>query len=166
MWYDHNGDNFSELPLLNNNSFGANLFFVPSQGQKIELNIGSLNEYRYGGQMVDGAPHFAMQSEERVHDVLLGNIDYQFNFNDNSSLIAYLAAQNIDREHYTGIRPEIATYEDLEHLVSPPYGISLNNTRQAGLQVNHKVDRLFGDNVLTVGCEYISDDIMLSLIHI
>ena len=164
MWYDHNGDNFSELPLLNNNSFGANLFFVPSQGQKIELNIGSLNEYRYGGQMVDGAPHFAMQSEERVHDVLLGNIDYQFNFNDNSSLIAYLAAQNIDREHYTGIRPEIATYEDLEHLADPPYGVSLNNTRQAGLQVNHKVDRLFGDNVLTVGCEYISDDIMDEII--
>ena len=32
-FYDHNGDNFSELTTLNNNSFGANFFFLPSENQ-------------------------------------------------------------------------------------------------------------------------------------
>ena len=60
----------------------------PTNSQKIELNFGSLHEYRYGGEMIDGAPHFAMQSEERVHDFLVGNIDYSIDFNSgNSSLI-------------------------------------------------------------------------------
>ena len=162
MWYDHNGDNFSELPVLKDNSFGANLFFLPSKDQSIELNIGSLNEYRYGGEMISGPPHFAMQAEERLHNVLLANIDYQVNFNsDNSSIISYLAAQKTEREHYTGIRPEIATDADLEHLSDPPYGISVNTSKQAGIQLNHQVDGfLLGPNIFTVGCEYVSDDVI------
>ena len=54
--------------------------------------MASLHEYRYGGEMVSGAAHFAIKAEERVHDVMLGNIDYQINFNNaSSSLITYLA---------------------------------------------------------------------------
>ena len=159
MWYDHNGDNYSELPVLKDNTFGANFFFLPSKNQKIEVNMGSLHEYRFGGEMIAGAPHFAMQSEERVHDVLLGNLDYQLNFNDgNSSLITYLAAQQTKRDHYTGIRPEVGT--DEEHLANPPYGTSLNTTKQGGFQMNHKINKLFGPNVFTIGSEYVSDDVM------
>ncbi len=160
MWYDHNADNYSELPVLRDNTFGANLFFVPSDYQKIEISIGSLHEYRYGGEMVVTAPHLAMQSEERVHDVLLGNIDYQLDFNDgNSSFVAYLASQKTEREHYTGIRPEVGSEEDAEHLTAPPYGSSFNFTKQAGVQLNFKLDKLFGSNVMTLGSEYLSDDV-------
>ena len=73
MWYDHNGDNFSELPLLKDNTFGVSLFLLPLEDHKLEANIGSLYEYRYGGEMIDFSPHFAMQSEERLHNVLLAN---------------------------------------------------------------------------------------------
>lgn len=159
MWYDHNGDNYSELPVLKDNTFGANFFVLPSKNQKIEVNMGSLHEYRFGGEMITGAPHFAMQSEERVHDVLLGNIDYQLNFNDgNSSLITYLAAQQTKREHYTGIRPEVGA--DEEYLANPPYGTSLNTTKQGGFQLNHKIIKLFGPNLFTIGSEYVSDDVI------
>ena len=82
-----------------------------------------------------------MQSEERVHDVLLGNLDYQINFNDSrSSFIAYLAAQQTNRTHYTGIRPEIGSAADVIHLEQPPYGTSLNTTKQAGFQINHTIN--------------------------
>ena len=50
-WYDHNGDNFSELPELTNNSFGINSFFNLDENQKIEANFSSMYEYRYGGAM-------------------------------------------------------------------------------------------------------------------
>ena len=160
-WYDHNGDNFSELPSLRDNTFGATLFLLPSKNQKLEANLGSIHEYRYGGEMIDGIPHFSMQSEERVHDVLLGNLDYQINFNDSrSSFIAYLAAQQTNRTHYTGIRPEIGSAADVIHLENPPYGTSLNTTKQAGFQINHTINKFFGPNVLTLGSEVVADDVM------
>ncbi|GFD91292.1 TonB-dependent receptor [Alteromonas sp. KUL156] len=159
--YDANGDNFSELPELKNNSFGTNLFFLPTDNQKIEVNFSKMNEYRYGGEMLDKAPHFALQSEERVHDVYVGNIDYQINFNDDkSSIISYLATQYTDREHYTGIRPDTNTPEDTEHLAKPPYGNSTTTTFQGGLQFNHKLEKfLGGNNVLTLGGEFVQDDV-------
>ncbi|CAM1359558.1 Outer membrane receptor for ferrienterochelin and colicins [Tenacibaculum sediminilitoris] len=159
--YDANGDRFSELPELKNNSFGTNMFFLPTDNQKIEVNFSKMNEYRYGGEMVDKAPHFAMQSEERVHDVYVGNVDYQINFNnDKSSIISYFATQYTDREHYTGIRPDINTPEDTEHLAKPPYGNSTTTTFQGGVQFNHQLDKfLGGNNVLTLGGEFVQDDV-------
>ena len=160
-WYDHNGDNFSELPSLKDNTFGATLFLLPSKNQKLEANLGSIHEYRYGGEMIDGVPHFSMQSEERVHNVLLANLDYQVNSKDgSSSFIGYLAAQKTNRTHYTGIRPEIGSNDDIIHLENPPYGTSLNTTKQAGFQINHTIEEIFGPNVLTLGSEVISDDVI------
>ena len=156
--YDHNGDNFSELPILKDNTFGANFFFKPKENQKIELNFGSLHEYRYGGEVQSGAPHFAMQSEERVHDVLIGNIDYNIDFKSGkSSLLAYLAAQKTDRDHYTGIRPLVGSNDDVAHLVSPPYGTSLSTTKQLGFQFNYKYSDFIGPNLLTIGSDLFSD---------
>lgn len=159
--YDHNGDNYSELPQLKNNSFGTNLFFLPTENQKLEINFSKMNEYRYGGEMIKTAPHFALQSEERTHDVYAGNIDYQINFNDdNSSIITYFSSQYTDRDHYTGVRPDTGTTEDTAHLANPPYGNSETTTFQGGLQFNHKLDDfLKGNNVLTIGTEFVQDDV-------
>lgn len=162
--YDHNGDNYSELPQLRNNSFGANLFFKPRPNQKIDLSITSLSEYRYGGEMVEGPAHLAQQSEERMHNILMGSLDYQVNFNEeNSSFIFYTAGQYTDRDHYTGIIPDLIP-ELEDHLSDPPYGYTYNTTMQAGTQLNHRLrDFLGGTNVLTVGAEYIYDDVLDSI---
>ena len=159
--YDHNGDNFSEIPEIRNTSVGASAFFLPSENQKIEVSLSNINEYRYGGDMVDGAAHLALQSEERTHNVWMSSADYQININDNNTnLITYAAWQNTDRDHYTGIVPD----EDDEiayanHLGAPPYGTSLTRTIQGGVQLNHKLNKfLGGSNVLTFGSEYLVDD--------
>ncbi|WP_338812983.1 TonB-dependent receptor [Bernardetia sp. Wsw4-3y2] len=162
-FYDHNEDNFSELPKLENNSFGANLFFRPTDNQKLEVSFSSINEYRFGGEMTDKVAHLALQAEERTHNVLVGNIDYQINFNGgNSSLITYLATQNTDRKHYTGIIPdEENVIEFQNHLENPPYGTSKNTTYQAGFQINHSLSSfLGGSNILTFGSEYVTDDVL------
>ncbi len=108
--------------------------------------------------MIYGPAHLSMQSEERVHDIKLGNLDYQIDFNQGkTSLVSYLAAQKTKRKHYTGIRPEIGTSEDIDFLSFPPYGRSINVTRQAGVQVNHKLNTFNRSNFITIGSEYISD---------
>lgn len=160
-YFDANDDNFSELPKLKNLSFGTNMFFLPKDNQKIEVSLSKLNEFRYGGEMVDGPSHLALQSEERTHNVLMGNIDYQINFNnDKSSLITYFATQHTDRLHYTGIVPD-ADPELQEHLENPPYGTSRNTTLQGGVQFNQKLEEFIkGNNVLTIGGEFVSDDVL------
>lgn len=162
--YDHNGDNFSELPELRNNSFGANMFFKPRPNHKIELSFNSLSEYRYGGEMINGQAYQAQQSEERVHNIIMGGIDYQVNFNqDNSSFIVYTAGQYTVRDHYTGIIPD----DDsgiVEHNANPPYGFTDNTTFQGGTQLNHRLqDFLGGTNVVTIGLEYVHDDVLDSI---
>jgi outer membrane receptor for ferrienterochelin and colicins len=158
--YDANGDNFSELPELKNNAFGTALFFLPTDNQKIEINFSKLNEYRYGGEMVNKAAHLALQSEERTHDVYVGNVDYQINFNDEkSSFITYFATQYTGRDHYTGIFPDTPT--DIQnHLQNPPYGTSTTTTYQGGIQLNHTIENFIkGNNVLTFGSEFVQDDV-------
>lgn len=160
--YDHNGDNFSELPELKSNSFGLTSFLLPNPNQKIEFNLSSLYEYRFGGEMVNDLKpaHVAEQSEERTHNILSGGLDYQIDFNEEkSSFIAFVAAQNTKRKHYTGIIPD----DDLgftNHFMNPPYGNSKNTTLQGGVQMNHKVnDFIKGTNLFTIGTEYLYDDV-------
>lgn len=158
--YDHNDDNFSELPELKNNSFGITSFFKPTHNQKIELSVSSLYEYRYGGEIIDRAAHEAEQSEERLHNVLMASVDYQIDFkNDKTNLIVYGAGQDTKRKHYTGVIPE--EQEDIvEHFFNPPYGNTTNNTYQFGTQMNHRLESFLGGvNLLTIGGEYLYDKV-------
>ena len=159
-WYDENDDNYSELPKLENTSFGTNLFFLPKDNQKLEISISNLNEYRYGGEMVEKPAYLTQQSEERTTNVWMGSADYQMNFNDdNSSFITYAAWQNTKRKHYTGIFPDQEP-EIQAHLENPPYGTSNVTTLQGGFQLNHKVyDFIKGTNTFILGTEYVYDDV-------
>lgn len=159
-FYDHNGDNFSELPELENTSFGTNIFFLLSPNQKLEISLSNLNEFRYGGEMVEKPAYLTQQSEERNQNVWMGSADYQINFNDdNSSLITYAAWQNTKRKHYTGVFPEVE--EEIQaHIENPPYGTSNTTTFQGGFQLNHKLyNFITGTNTLTLGSEYLIDDV-------
>jgi len=160
-YYDANGDNFSELPSLKNNSFGINMFLLPTEHQKIELSLSSMYEFRYGGEMVDKAAYLTQQSEERTHNVFVGSLDYQINFNDlNSSFITYVSGQKTNRDHYTGIYPD--SPEDIQaHIENPPYGISEASTLQGGVQLNHRFTKfLKGENVVTSGIEFVEDKVL------
>tara|TARA_X000000368_G_scaffold241678_1_gene190878 strand:+ start:181 stop:2268 length:2088 start_codon:yes stop_codon:yes gene_type:complete len=157
--YDNNQDGFSELPYLNNISFGANMYYMLKENQKLDVSFSSIYEYRYGGGIKERGPaHLAEQSEERTHNIFAGGIDYQINFNNfDSSLITYLAYQNTNREHYTGIKPDDGIELDV-FLNNPPYGNSYVKTLNTGFQLNHMISPFFdGDNVLTLGVDYLHD---------
>ncbi|MCA1758378.1 MAG: TonB-dependent receptor, partial [Bacteroidales bacterium] len=158
--YDHNGDNYSELPELNNNSFGLNSFFNLDENQKLEANFSSMHEFRYGGEMINEPSYLAEQSEERTHNILTGGIDYTLTSDNNqTSFILYAAGQNTNRKHFTGISPDDEAGK-IEYNSNPPYGISTNYTIQFGSQLNHTLYSFIqGVNVLTFGAEYIVDDV-------
>lgn len=160
--YDANGDTFSEIPTTENTSWGSNMFWQANEHQKLEISLSNLNEYRYGGEMVEKPAYLAQQSEERKHKIWMLSADYQINFNDdNSSFITYAAWQNTDRKHYTGILPsrhDSTAY--LNHIAAPPYGTSNTTTLQGGLQINHRLMHFLGGiNTLTAGIEYVEDKV-------
>ena len=159
-YYDANGDQFSELPLLMNRSAGFTSYFRPSQNEKIEFSVSYLNEYRRGGEMVNKPVFQTGQAEERKHRIWMANVDYQLNFNEQqTSLILYGAIQSTDRNHYTGIFPD-STDAINAHLLQPPYGSSAAQTLQTGFQINHALSKYFGRrHVVTLGGEYLSDKI-------
>ncbi|QGY47131.1 TonB-dependent receptor plug domain-containing protein [Maribellus comscasis] len=158
--YDHNGDNFSEMPELENNSFGLNSFFNLDENQKLEASFSSMYEYRYGGETVDKPAYLATQSEERTHNVLMGGINYDYvSDNNQTSFSLYSAGQYTGRKHFTGIAPD-GGEELTEYNFNPPYGSSTNYTVQFGGQVNHLIHNFIkGSNNITLGAEYKVDDV-------
>ena len=90
----------------------------------------------------------------------MGSLDYEINFPDKkSSLITYIAGQLTDRHHFTGILPDNES-EIIEYTNNPPFGSSENTTFQAGFQYNYQIENsALGNNVLTLGSEYILDKI-------
>ncbi len=162
-FYDANGDNFSEIPMINNTSVGTNIFFLPMLDQKFELNISYIDEYRFGGEMVPEKPaYLAQQSEERTHNVWMASTDYQINFNNgNTAFIYYMSWQNTDRKHYTGIIPDKRTSEYDTFIVNPPYGTSDVSTYNIGAQIDHRINNfLTGKNVFILGMEYVYDHVL------
>ena len=155
--YDHNDDNYSELPEIRNNTYGINFFYLPKKNHKIEGSIGSVYEYRFGGEMINVAPHIAEQSEERQHNIFLANLDYEINLSSDQSLVSYIAYQNTDRKHYTGIKPASGTQEEVQFMLNPPYGHSNSQTTQLGFQYNKDYILFDRSSSLTFGTEFISD---------
>lgn len=158
--YDDNGDNFSELPKLKDNSFGTNVFFKPTENQKLEVSLSSIYEYRFGGEIVNKPAYLAQQSEERTHNVLMGSADYSISFNENkNSLSFYYGGQNTKRNHYTGIIPDEQA-DQILFFANPPYGNSDVSTHQGGVQFNNGFDNFLGGRgVLTTGLEYVYDTV-------
>ena len=158
--YDHNNDNFSELPALSNNSFGLNSFFKMSENQMLQANFSSMHEYRYGGEMIEGPAYLAEQSEERTHDVLMGGVDYEITSENNlTEFVLYSAGQHTKRKHFTGISPDNPD-ERIIYNNNPPYGHSKTYTIQVGAQLNHTIENfLTGKNTITSGAEYLVDDV-------
>ena len=158
--YDANGDNYSELPALKDNTFGTNFFFKPASNHKLELSVSSIYEYRYGGENVKKPAYMANQSEERTHNILMASADYSINFNDDKNSVSfYYGGQKTDRQHYTGIIPD-DSLEKKTFFANPPYGNSDVVTHQGGVQFNNKFDQFLGGKaVLTTGVEYVYDKV-------
>ena len=158
--YDHNNDNFSELPELSNSALSIGSFYKPSENEKLEVNLTGIREYRYGGEITSKPTELSLQAEERTQRVFMATVDYQRNWGDSASLIVYSGYQLNNREHYTGILPN-DTAELIMHRENPPFGTSVNNSLTSGIQYNRDVARKKGNkHIVTGGLEYIYNDVL------
>lgn len=160
-YWDKNGDGFSELPQLKNQSLGINAFYRTSPYSKLNIEYHHMNEFRRGGSGFGLAPHIACDSilggvvdengniapgyvEQIEHSINTGSITFSgFSKNQKHNYSIYASAQNINRNTYYGA-----------------YGRTKDLTAIMGGQYMCKFDRmLFMPSDFTLGVEYSHDDL-------
>lgn len=157
--YDYDGDGYTELPELNNQTFGLNSYLRLSPYSKLSLQYHGIHEFRRGGNKLDQAPHEANIAEQAEHNIQGGGLTYNFYSPDEKNrLSAYFSFQTTARKSYYGGIGE-GTDEDIE-TAENAYGTTRNFTYVAGTQYVHSFDKLlFMPSDLTLGAEYSYDGI-------
>lgn len=157
--YDYDGDGYTELPELNNQTFGLNSYLRLSPYSKLSLQYHDIHEFRRGGNKLDQAPHEANIAEQAEHNIQGGGLTYNFYSPDEKNrLSAYFSFQTTARKSYYGGIGE-GTDEDIE-TAENAYGTTHNFTYVAGTQYVHSFDKLlFMPSDLILGAEYSYDGI-------
>lgn len=101
--YDHDGDSFSEIGMLDMNTFGFRAYYRPSVESRLNFEYHTTNELRRGGNRFDFQPHEADIAEQTRHVINSGGLSYD-RYWDNYAhhLSVYGSAQHIDRNSYYG----------------------------------------------------------------
>lgn len=143
--YDHDGDTFSELGLLNLNTFGLRAYYRPSQFSRLNIEYHTTNELRRGGNKFDLQPHQTDITEQTKHLINSGGVSYDHYWDEyKHKLSAYGSLQHTDRNSYYGAQRDTAAYGKTDDL-----------TWVAGAMYMGNYERfLFAPSVFTGGLEY------------
>jgi outer membrane receptor for ferrienterochelin and colicins len=153
--WDANNDGFSEMTLMQNNTFGFDAFWNPDSRSKIRLNAFSIREYRRGGNAFERPPHQADVAEQLDHRILGAGLSYERVSADlKHRWSVYGSAQQVWRDSYYGAGGRILmpgdslTAEDL--LAINAYGASSDQSLVGGLQYSVDLAEAW---LLTAGTE-------------
>lgn len=146
--YDHDGDGFTELPVISSRSVGMRSFFRTGAYSRITAQYHHIDEYRRGGDLLDLPPHEAYVAEQVDHVIDGGSLSFDLSSADRSHrLNAYASFQNTARKSYYG-----------SHQDPDAYGTTHDVTAAAGVQYVHAFRKLwFMPAELTFGTEYSFD---------
>lgn len=152
--YDHDGDGYTELPELNNQTFGLNSYLRLNPYSKLSLQYHGIHEFRRGGNRLEQAPHEANITEQVEHSIQGGGLTYDYFAPDEKNrLSAYFSFQTTSRKSYYGGIGE-GTDDDRD-AAEKAYGTTHDFTYVAGAQYVHNFSKLlFMPSDLTLGAEY------------
>ena len=152
--YDHDGDGYTELPELNNQTFGLNSYLRLNPYSKLSLQYHGIHEFRRGGNQLEQAPHEANITEQVEHSIQGGGLTYDYFAPDEKNrLSAYFSFQTTSRKSYYGGIGE-GTDDDRD-AAGKAYGTTHDFTYVAGAQYVHNFSKLlFMPSDLTLGAEY------------
>lgn len=149
--FDANDDGFTELTLLENNTFGTQAFYKPGEFSKIRINFNAIREFRRGGNKLDQPPQFTDITEETDHNTIIAGITYDlFSRNRKNKFSIYASGQTTRRRSYYGGLGGGRTPED-SLLANSAFG----NTSDLALVTGIQWTRNFFDrDVMVMGIEH------------
>lgn len=148
--YDHDGDGFSELPALRNQTLGFRSYLKTSAYSKLTFEYHHLDEFRRGGDKLNRPPHEADIAEQIKSDINGGGVKFDYFTPDEKHRLAIFAsAQHTKRDSYYGGGQDLNAY-----------GATTDLTWLTGAQYNLRFDQcLFMPAELTAGVEYMQDNL-------
>ena len=109
--YDHDGDGYTELPKLKNQTVGFRSYLKTSTYSKLTFEYHHMNEYRRGGNLLDRPPHEADIAEQLEHSIDGGGLKFDlFSSDYKHRLSVFTSAQNTDRDSYYGTTQDPNAY--------------------------------------------------------
>lgn len=143
--YDHDGDGFSELGVINSTTLGFRTYYKPTHFSKISMEYHHIKEFRRGGDNLHRPPHEANVAEQADHNIHGGGLNYTLSSKDYKHRFnAYTSMQNISRESYYGAGQD-----------ENAYGRTKDFTVVGGAQYSYDFDKfLFMPSMLTAGIEF------------
>lgn len=146
--YDHDGDGFTELPVITSQAVGARAFLRTGAYSRLTMQYHHIGEFRRGGDRLDRPAHEALVAEQTDHAIDGGSLTFDLSSSDRSDrLNVYASFQNTARKSYYG------TGQDPD-----AYGTTHDITVASGAQYVHAFRRLgFMPAELTLGAEYSYD---------
>ena len=143
--YDADGDGFSEVGLLEMNTFGLRSFYRPTSQNVINVEYHTTNEFRRGGNKFDLEPFNTDITEQTKHIINSGGLSYDhFLPGNRHKFSAYVSLQHINRNSYYGAQQN-----------PDAYGKTTDLTYVLGTTYSGSFDRvIFAPATLTAGLEY------------
>lgn len=153
--FDANNDGFTEITVLENNSFGAKVFLRPNDFSRIGIDVTTINEYRRGGDQLKLAPQFTNITEELDHNTIFSGLDYEvFDAKRTNTFSLYTSIQHTDRDSYYGGLGGGTDPEDFE-LANNAFGTTKDLAFVSGAKFSHNFEN---KDVMTTGVEYQIND--------
>ena len=101
--YDHDGDGYTETPVLDGRTLGFRAFIKPSNYSKLTAEYHNTHEFRRGGDLLKEQPHNAHVAEQLEHTNNIGSLNYSlFSPNGRHRFNAYASFMKVDRKSYYG----------------------------------------------------------------
>lgn len=165
--YDDNGDGFSEITQLRNQTFGADMFWNTSERSKLKLNLNAISEFRRGGNKFDLEPHESDITEQLKHRIFGGDISFErFSSDYKHKFSYYFSGQHTARNSYYGggIGRSISSEDDFATLSAEEketffgglahYGKANGFIGVGGVQYHYEISDKWN---LSLGTEYKND---------
>ena len=148
--YDHDGDGFSEIPVIHSQTIGFRSFLKTGIYSKLTFEYHHLQEYRRGGDNLDRPCHEADIAEMVEHSIDGGGLKWEyFSPDEKHKFSIFSSAQNTGRDSYYGGGQD-----------PDAYGRTENITFMAGSQYNYSFGNcIFMPADLTAGAEFNYDDL-------
>lgn len=153
--YDRNGDGYSELGQLKNESLGFNWFYNPIKTGELTTHFHRIHEYRRGGNKFDLPDHEADISERLEHYKYGGTVKWKHQVSPLFDYKTYYSFELTDRKSYYGGLGGGTTAEDSAAALAA-YGTSENPLQVTGITANY----LLSNHLLTAGLQYSADKII------
>jgi outer membrane receptor for ferrienterochelin and colicins len=149
--YDYNGDGFSEIGQLYNESLGVDAYYQPLATGELMTSFHRIHEERRGGNKFDLPVHEAEIAEWVEHWRICGTLRWTHRPTPLFDYRLYYSFAVENRKSYYGGLHGNTVQDQLDALRF--YGKTDNPLHLAGLQANYRL----GSHLLTAGAQYTSD---------